>query len=1083
MLLLLITTISHIELTYEALCPTKKSVYHYFHLFYCSNSPFLLGIVYTGISRAVLDPALPIVDLLITIYVSFRRHYTDDLLTTDIASAIFSSLALVFFRGLYTICSPASIRRMWNRNNKSKAYLPENSEISRMNKMSKSSIQKTGCSSNIIKLTANHLRSKAQEIANLESIRNFEKFELEDNLEDSPDNDNAEFINLIDVGFDYEYCFVFEKGKQKIKSANRRTFEKRLIDLYQTLQTSIDRGDQIELVGKDEDVGQSVDESDRELRDTLSNWRFMPDNIDSNCKKLRYWSMHTSLADILDELNQEYSKKHGNPFDKLIKLTTFSIKKSKTDFDNQPVDAETQAKSLKKHTTLNTTNLNEVIIPKTPSIIRRYTDFNDLFTIEFCFLVKFKVKKYSPSIFKNSKISGMDNDSNPKDIDSDEVHQFEARIIPFKHYNEDQSECKTEFHLYLRRTKDEAAKSSSTQMMYFISHEMRSPLIAVLGLIKLFVRETTIRSQTPNNYQKLVAKYLNTAELHINNLLEACLVILDIAKNGVTKNIKGVEFDLCKVIIDCMRVFEFEQRRNPARKLMVSFFGSDPLDLKELLERDFYTEPEILELDEEDLNSANLVKAEDPYTKVTSSIFKSKNSPRNFSKHESIRTGNSMHHKTSILKEISEKYIPSRQHKSLKENSTLRKYVYYIRSDPIRIKQILLNLISNAMKYTPKGTVTVSVEQTDQEENPLSRKIGKRSKQIRISVIDSGIGISETDQQKLFKEFGRVSNSIDESLNSGGIGLGLLLSNNMCKQLSSMNKQAGIQVKSQVGKGSIFSFYVENKFINDIERDILTMQPADRGKKHGEIIKKINQFSQERIPDWENLYNLNNMRKMMSEFGMNNSVCLVDDSEINLEILGNMLESLSLTVDMFASPCDALQSIQEKFKLDCPECRVFNLLIVDYEMPIMNGLELARKVRALGGAYLTIPIICATAQELDQRSENNKVFTGQLVKPISMENVLDLMRMYIEPRASHECKYQIAEVSNDQKGPYFTGKAATELSMHFSKKQSADTYQVGRQLDERSSSVRLPKYEFKQNKNILHELHHIAKRIVTTDET
>ena len=124
-----------------------------------------------------------------------------------------------------------------------------------------------------------------------------------------------------------------------------------------------------------------------------------------------------------------------------------------------------------------------------------------------------------------------------------------------------------------------------------------------------------------------------------------------------------------------------------------------------------------------------------------------------------------------------------------------------IKSDPNRIRQITINLLGNALKFTTKGSIKIKAK-------PFNH-IGDRM--IKISVKDSGIGIKEEDQKKLFHAFGKVDLGENETLNIQGVGLGLLISNNLSKNLGPKNSLEGLQVKSKLGHGTKFFFIIEDK--------------------------------------------------------------------------------------------------------------------------------------------------------------------------------------------------------------------------------------------------------------------------------
>ena len=130
----------------------------------------------------------------------------------------------------------------------------------------------------------------------------------------------------------------------------------------------------------------------------------------------------------------------------------------------------------------------------------------------------------------------------------------------------------------------------------------------------------------------------------------------------------------------------------------------------------------------------------------------------------------------------------------------------FIKSDPIRIRQVVINLISNGFKYTSKGGITLHA-------NLLSNS------SVKIAVKDTGLGIKKENLGQLFAEFSKIKEENDVLLNPNGVGLGLNISNSLAYYLSPLPKN-GILVTSEWGKGSIFSFQVEDKFSCDMEREL-----------------------------------------------------------------------------------------------------------------------------------------------------------------------------------------------------------------------------------------------------------------------
>lgn len=153
-----------------------------------------------------------------------------------------------------------------------------------------------------------------------------------------------------------------------------------------------------------------------------------------------------------------------------------------------------------------------------------------------------------------------------------------------------------------------------------------------------------------------------------------------------------------------------------------------------------------------------------------------------------------------------------------------------IRSDPNRIRQIVINLLGNALKFTQKGCIRLATE-----------KNRKNNTLIHIRVIDTGLGIKEENKKKLFTAFGKLDQDENEYLNSQGVGLGLLISNVLAKNLgpnaktleeTENNLCAGLTVASEYGQGTTFEFIVENKNNTDLmEEGEIEMKVSEMRRK------------------------------------------------------------------------------------------------------------------------------------------------------------------------------------------------------------------------------------------------------------
>jgi len=203
-------------------------------------------------------------------------------------------------------------------------------------------------------------------------------------------------------------------------------------------------------------------------------------------------------------------------------------------------------------------------------------------------------------------------------------------------------------------------------------------------------------------------------------------------------------------------------------------------------------------------------------------------------------------------------------------------------ADPMRIRQILNNLLLNAIKFTETGSITVSTEQVSQSDDDV---------QIRLSVTDTGIGISEEAQASLFTSFSQLDNS--STRKHGGTGLGLTINRELVNAMSGY-----ITVDSQVGRGSTFSVTLPFKRIK---------QSAKQQKQ-----------SATELPP------------------LHGTVLLAEDNPVNTMVAKKMLSSFGLTVIHASNGAKAVES----FKQD-----VFAAVLMDIQMPEMDGYDATLSIR------------------------------------------------------------------------------------------------------------------------------------------
>ncbi len=241
--------------------------------------------------------------------------------------------------------------------------------------------------------------------------------------------------------------------------------------------------------------------------------------------------------------------------------------------------------------------------------------------------------------------------------------------------------------------------------------------------------------------------------------------------------------------------------------------------------------------------------------------------------------------------------------------------------DPTRLTQILINLISNAIKFTHEGEVLVKVS--------LNGEISEKA-ELKFEVIDTGIGISEDARKNIFKEFSQADNTTTRKY--GGTGLGLAI----CRQLTEL-MQGETRVDSELGKGSNFSFTA-------------------------------------RFPLAENKVSTEDAFSELS----GKRIMVVDDNETNLEILGTHLENWSIKPKLILVPQMALKALEVAFQND----EKYDAIILDMHMPGMDGFELAQHIKDRYGDNAPVMLMLSSVLKDDDYEEKGKGIAIYLTKPI-----------------------------------------------------------------------------------------------------
>jgi two-component system CheB/CheR fusion protein len=268
---------------------------------------------------------------------------------------------------------------------------------------------------------------------------------------------------------------------------------------------------------------------------------------------------------------------------------------------------------------------------------------------------------------------------------------------------------------------------------------------------------------------------------------------------------------------------------------------------------------------------------------------------------------------------------------------------FYVISDETKLRQILFNIIQNAIKFTSKGSIIVEVQVSEDKLQSLE-----------ITIKDSGSGLSVKDQSKLFKPFTQADNSSTRKF--GGTGLGLVLSNELAKAMG-----GGVSIiKSSPGKGSTFLIKITPKEMSDFTN--FTTIDKVKLKNSGE------QFTKQQI----------------DKFAGKRMLIVEDNTSLQL-LAKNMFSPLDIEIEFAENGEVSIVKIQKTS---------FDIILMDLQMPIMGGVEATKRIRESG---CTTPIIAVTANVL-KKEEERAMQAGcndYILKPYKFINLVNMIEKYL----------------------------------------------------------------------------------------
>lgn len=283
---------------------------------------------------------------------------------------------------------------------------------------------------------------------------------------------------------------------------------------------------------------------------------------------------------------------------------------------------------------------------------------------------------------------------------------------------------------------------------------------------------------------------------------------------------------------------------------------------------------------------------------------------------------------------------------------------FNVSGDPVRIGQILSQLIANAIKFTDEGSVLVSIKL--REEGDIGRRLF-------CSVLDTGMGITPNQTNNLFEAFTQIDNSMTRS--QGGIGLGLTITKQLCQLM-----HGNISVESERGKGSRFSFDV-----------LLRVSACDRSTT-------LMHIKSPHTAEHNGRKGAHN--RVLNKGPGDHRVLIVEDDPISYQLLQDLLQEININSEVVTDGQDAIEKLNRT-----EHVHLYDIILMDCELPNLSGYDATRRIRAglCGPGYKHTPIIAITSNALtgDREKCLDAGMSDYLAKPIEPDSFLNLIRQWL----------------------------------------------------------------------------------------
>lgn len=276
--------------------------------------------------------------------------------------------------------------------------------------------------------------------------------------------------------------------------------------------------------------------------------------------------------------------------------------------------------------------------------------------------------------------------------------------------------------------------------------------------------------------------------------------------------------------------------------------------------------------------------------------------------------------------------------------------------DEVRIKQCIINIVTNAIKYTEVGSVTIDITYKNIEAESSEDAFEENKILLEVKVTDTGIGIKEEDIDKLSGAFERIDEKRNRTIEGSGLGINIVNS-----LLSLMDSK--LEVKSQYGKGSEFSFAIVQKVV-DVE------PIGNFSEAYNEAVKDAHDYHETfHAPDAK--------------------ILVVDDTKTNLTVVEGLLKKTQIVVDTATSGMEALDLVTKNR---------YDIIFLDHRMPEMDGIQTFHAMEELSGNLnKKTPVIALTANAISGSREMyfKEGFTNYMSKPVDPIKLEDMIMSYL----------------------------------------------------------------------------------------